>query len=56
MVPVRKQGKLPGKTVSCSYKLEYGEATLEMHCDAVPPGARVLDLYTYHGGFAVQAA
>ncbi len=41
-VPVRKPGKLPWKTVSRSYALEYGTDTLEMHEDAVTPGRRVL--------------
>ncbi len=41
-VPVRKAGKLPGATHAVSYSLEYGEATLEMHQDAVQPGDRVL--------------
>jgi adenine phosphoribosyltransferase len=41
-VPIRKKGKLPGKTTSVSYALEYGTDTLEMHADAVKPGARVL--------------
>ena len=41
-VPVRKVGKLPGATHAASYALEYGEATLEMHCDALDPGERVL--------------
>lgn len=41
-VPVRKKGKLPGKTLSQDYKLEYGEATLEVHVDAIEPGERVL--------------
>lgn len=41
-VPVRKQGKLPAETWSRSYALEYGEATLEMHKDALEPGERVL--------------
>ena len=40
-VPVRKGGKLPAATVRRTYDLEYGEATLEMHRDAVAPGARV---------------
>jgi adenine phosphoribosyltransferase len=39
---VRKQGKLPGKTVSKSYDLEYGSATLEMHVDDIKPGSRFL--------------
>jgi adenine phosphoribosyltransferase len=41
-IPVRKTGKLPWKTYSATYALEYGTDTLEMHCDAIRPGARVL--------------
>ncbi len=41
---VRKAGKLPWKTVSRSYDLEYGSATLEVHVDAVEPGDRVVIL------------
>lgn len=41
-VPVRKLGKLPADVVSVEYDLEYGSATLEMHKDALAPGARVL--------------
>ena len=41
-VPVRKAGKLPRDTHAVSYALEYGEATLELHHDAVAPGERVL--------------
>jgi adenine phosphoribosyltransferase len=41
-VPVRKQGKLPWKTNSISYSLEYGENVLEIHQDAVKPGERVM--------------
>jgi len=41
-VPVRKPGKLPGKTVSASYALEYGSNTVELHADAVRPGQKVL--------------
>ena len=41
-VPVRKKGKLPGKTISQDYKLEYGEATVEIHDDALQAGERVL--------------
>lgn len=41
-VPVRKPGKLPAKTLSLDYQLEYGSDRLEMHADALPPGARVL--------------
>ncbi len=41
-VPVRKAGKLPGPTHRVSYALEYGEAVLEVHADAIRPGERVL--------------
>ncbi len=41
-VPVRKPGKLPGRTVRQTYALEYGEDTLEIHADALSAGARVL--------------
>lgn len=41
-VPIRKKGKLPFDTVSQSYALEYGEATVEIHTDAIKSGARVL--------------
>jgi adenine phosphoribosyltransferase len=41
-IPVRKMGKLPYATVRKSYSLEYGDATLEMHADAVKPGQRVV--------------
>ena len=41
-VPIRKKGKLPAKTASATYDLEYGTDTLEMHLDAVSPGTRVL--------------
>ncbi len=41
-VPVRKLGKLPADVVSVEYDLEYGSATLEMHRDALVPGAKVL--------------
>jgi adenine phosphoribosyltransferase len=43
-VPVRKQGKLPGETLTASYALEYGEATIEVVADAFRPGDRVLVL------------
>src|SRR5690606_25956544 len=42
LVPVRKKGKLPFKTVTQSYDLEYGSATIELHTDAFKPGDRVL--------------
>ena len=41
-VPIRKKGKLPHKTVSVTYQLEYGKDTLEIHRDAVSKGDRVL--------------
>lgn len=41
-VPIRKKGKLPFKTKSVSYDLEYGTDTLEVHSDAIVKGAKVL--------------
>ena len=41
-VPIRKKGKLPGATISQSYTLEYGEAVVEVHMDAMAPGEKVL--------------
>lgn len=41
-IPVRKQGKLPWKTNSISYALEYGENCIEIHQDAIAPGERVM--------------
>ena len=41
-VPIRKKGKLPFKTESITYDLEYGTDTLEVHSDAIRGGARVL--------------
>ena len=41
-VPIRKKGKLPYKTQSITYSLEYGTDTLEIHEDALTPGTRVL--------------
>jgi adenine phosphoribosyltransferase len=40
--PVRKAGKLPGRTIKTEYVLEYGTDVLEMHIDAIEPGMRVL--------------
>lgn len=42
MILIRKKGKLPGKTISRSFALEYGEDTIEVHPQDVPDGARVL--------------
>ena len=54
-VPIRKQGKLPGRTIVEAYSLEYGEAVMEMHDDAFAAGARVLliDDLLATGGTAV---
>ncbi len=41
-VPVRKKGKLPYTTIVEEYALEYGKAAVELHTDAIKPGARVL--------------
>lgn len=41
-IPIRKQGKLPGTTMKEDYTLEYGEATMEMHDDAMKAGERIL--------------
>lgn len=41
-VPVRKKGKLPYKTISTTYELEYGTDTLEIHKDSISPGEKIL--------------
>ena len=55
---IRKKGKLPHKTISYDYDLEYGSATIEMHVDAVSKGQRVLihDDLLATGGSAEAAA
>jgi adenine phosphoribosyltransferase len=55
---VRKQGKLPHDTHRVEYALEYGTDSVEMHCDAVEPGQRVLivDDLIATGGTAAAAA
>ena len=42
LVPLRKPGKLPYRTYSLKYELEYGEAELQMHADGIAEGGRVL--------------
>ncbi len=56
-VPVRKEGKLPHETLRMSYQLEYGEATLEIHADAMEKGktAIIIDDVLATGG-TVKAA
>ena len=56
-VPIRKKGKLPWKASEASYTLEYGEAVVEIHQDAVKPGERILlvDDLLATGGTAAAA-
>jgi adenine phosphoribosyltransferase len=42
LIPIRKPGKLPRRTLAHSYQLEYGVDTLEVHAEDVPPGSRVV--------------
>jgi len=58
-VPIRKKGKLPYKTISESYTLEYGEETIEIHEDAIERGDSVViidDLMATGGTMAASAA
>jgi len=57
-VPVRKKGKLPGKTESYEYELEYGTDRIEVHVDSIQKGARVLlvDDLLATGGTAMAGA
>ncbi|MFH0907407.1 MAG: adenine phosphoribosyltransferase [bacterium] len=58
LIPIRKKGKLPYKTMEASYDLEYGQATLEIHVDAVKAGDRVvlIDDLLATGGTAAASA
>jgi adenine phosphoribosyltransferase len=57
MVPVRKKGKLPWKTITTTYSLEYGDSTVEIHTDAVKKGDNVIivDDLLATGGTALAA-
>jgi adenine phosphoribosyltransferase len=57
-VPIRKRGKLPYRTEIAKYSLEYGEAEVEMHTDAVTQGERVVlvDDLLATGGTSAAAA
>ncbi|MFN8287742.1 MAG: adenine phosphoribosyltransferase [Chitinophagales bacterium] len=58
LFPVRKKGKLPAKTRSFSYELEYGSATLEIHTDVIQPTWNIMihDDLLATGGTAMAAA
>jgi adenine phosphoribosyltransferase len=57
-VPIRKRGKLPYKTETAKYSLEYGEAEMEMHVDAISPGEKIVlvDDLLATGGTSAAAA
>src|SRR6202163_987335 len=57
-VPLRKKGRLPYKTESAKYSLEYGEAEMEMHIDAIKPGEKIvlIDDLLATGGTSASAA
>lgn len=57
-VPLRKKGRLPYKTESAKYSLEYGEAEMELHLDAIEPGERIvlIDDLLATGGTSASAA
>ena len=57
-VPIRKRGKLPYKTETAKYSLEYGEAEMEMHVDAISPGEQIVlvDDLLATGGTSAAAA
>lgn len=57
-VPLRKKGRLPYKTESAKYSLEYGEAEMELHVDAITPGERIVlvDDLLATGGTSASAA
>ena len=57
-VPLRKKGRLPYKTESAAYSLEYGEAEMELHIDAIEPGERIvlIDDLLATGGTSASAA
>src|SRR6266702_7838363 len=58
-VPIRKKGKLPFRTESASYSLEYGDAEMEMHVDSINRGERIVlidDLLATGGTSAAAAA
>ena len=57
-VPLRKKGRLPYKTESAKYSLEYGEAEMELHIDAIEPGENIvlIDDLLATGGTSASAA